>query len=75
MKAGDRVQLRGGGVPRTGKIVLCSPNENSLIVQLDDGFPTRSGVYVNIIPLLRTNGVYRELASGESVDVEIAVIQ
>lgn len=76
MKAGDRVRLTGSGAPRSGTILLCSPNEDSLMVELDDGFATRSGgVYVNMIPLLRTEGVYRELAGGEPIEVEIATPQ
>jgi hypothetical protein len=70
MKAGDRVRLTGdSGDVRNGLIILCSPNEDSLMVKLDDGFRTREGIYVDMMPLLRTDGVYRELMTGEAVDV------
>lgn len=76
MKAGDRVTLTGSEGAYTGVIVLVSPNEASLMVGLDGGFKSRSGMYVNLIPLLRAeDGIYRELLGGEPVQVEVIVTQ
>ncbi len=75
MKAGDRVTLTGSQGTYTGVILLASANGLSLMIELDDGFTSASGVYVNMIPLLQVNGVYRELLGGEPVEVEIAVTQ
>ena len=74
MKTGDRVTLRGSAT-RTGEIVLCSENENSLMIRLDDGMPAASGIYINFMALLRTDGVYRDLIFGEPIEVEIATAQ
>lgn len=70
MKAGDRVRLTISASPRLGTVLLCSPNEDSLIVELDEGLSTPSGVYVNMVPLLRADGIYR--LGGHPVEVEIA---
>lgn len=74
MKAGDRVTLRGKAT-RTGEVVLCSENEHSVMIRLDDGMPAASGIYINFMALLRTDGVYRDLIFGESIEVEISTPQ
>ena len=59
------------GQTRDGCILLCSSNEDSLMVKLDDGLPTRSGLYADMVPLLRVDGEYHELMGGEPVQVEV----
>ena len=76
VKAGERVTLTGSEGAGTGRILRISPNEDSLMVELDDGFTTPSGVYVNMIPLLRAHdGTYRELLGDSPIQIDIAVTQ
>lgn len=71
MKAGDRVRLIAeNGDTRDGVLLLCSPNEDSLMVKLEDGFPLRAGLYIDFMALLRTQGAYRELVTNETVEVK-----
>jgi hypothetical protein len=70
LKAGDKVRVSTeNGDTRDGVLLLCSPNEDSLMVKLADGFPIRAGLYIDFMPLLRTKGVYRELVTNEAVEV------
>lgn len=71
MKAGDSVALTHGNVRRRGRLLLVSGNEDSLMVELEDGFPTEAGLCINFLPLLRTYGVYRDLINGQVIDIAI----
>lgn len=71
MKRGDKVTVTCDGETRTGEIVLCSANRESLMVRLDDGLPTRFGFYIGFVALSLTDGGYRELIGGRPVEIAV----
>jgi hypothetical protein len=72
MRKGDRVRLiPDGGDIAYGVLLLCSPCQDSLMVALEDGMRTRSGLYADMVPLLRQDGVYRDLMGNDPVEVAL----
>jgi hypothetical protein len=74
VKKGDRVIVAGEVGAAHGVIVLCSGNEDSIIVELDSTdatLATASGTYWRFLPLLRVDGVYRDLIRGEVISVTL----
>lgn len=72
IRVGDHIELTYGGETRTGTVVLCSPNKESLMVKLDDGLWTKLGLYLDSVPLLMFDGQYRELIGATVVGVAVA---
>jgi hypothetical protein len=67
MKRGDFVWIERGEVKMRAMVTLASPNGNSLMVMFDGMFCG----YVSMMPLLRSDGEYRDLIAGNRVKVEL----
>jgi hypothetical protein len=67
MKRGDFVWIEYDGQRKQAMVTLASENEDSLMVMWGDGM---LGGYCGMMPLLRENGVYRDLIEGKWVRVE-----
>lgn len=66
MKRGDFVWMERGDLRVKAMVVLASENEDSLMLMFDAMFDG----YVGMMPVLRENGVYRDLMKGEAVKLE-----
>ena len=68
MKKGDKVKLTcSHGLSVEAEIILASGNEASLMLWFEGIFLG----YVGMMPVLRENGVYRELITCQPVTVEL----
>lgn len=66
MKRGDFVWIERGGQKVQAMVTLASDNGDSLMAMFDAMFHG----YVRMMPLLRKDGVYRDLINGFEVTVE-----
>lgn len=66
MKHGDYVWIEREGQRVGAMVTLASENEDSLMVMFDALFHG----YAGMMPLLRVDGVYRDLINGWEIEVE-----
>jgi hypothetical protein len=66
MKQGDIVWLERDGHKKRAAVIMASENGNSIAVQWEDGLFCG---YAGMMPLLRTNGEYRDLIENKPVTV------
>jgi hypothetical protein len=65
LKRGDFVTLSLGDERMNAMVVMASPNEDSLAVMFDGIFAG----YVQLMPLLREDGMYHDLLAGRIIKV------
>ena len=67
MKAGDEVVLHFGDQQIDATVVIASTNQDSIALAFDGIF----GGYVGVMPLLRQDGVYRDLMHHQAANIGI----